>query len=676
MSSKVICAVVICALAVSTVADEGKVAGAAKFPSAPIIDGRLDEEVWQLAEPVEGFIQIYPEFGKPSPVRTIVRFGYDGDAIYVGVYCFDPEPSRISAATTKRDGDMGQDDAICVMFDTFDDDRNGYYFCTNTLDTQSDGRLADNGRSEDASWDAAWQCATARMEDGWSTEFAIPFRIMKFRAEEQVTWGVNVARSYPRRLEISTWAGPLENLWRISSYGDLQGLDLKIKSKRYEIIPYALAQVQEGEDTDAQAGVDIRYRLTSNLGADITINPDFATIEADVEQVNLTRFELQIAEKRPFFLEGREMFQQRVKQFYSRRIGEIPWGSKLTGQAGGWDMAILAAQSDLENGTQGDATFTVLRGKRGVLGGSSNVGFLAANRRLAGENQGSVGLDTTLFFTDTLGMTAQLVRAHGPENNGALAWFIRPAYDSPTHHFHVRYSNWDEGLMDNMNAVGFVRDDNRKEFDTNLTHTFWLESWGLEKIETSTNYNRYWSQKGVLRSWELDSDLEVTLRNKWGFEISYFDEFKRYEKDFRNYRTTYEISYDTRTGRSVHASVSFGRNFDSDLQMIHAGAHLKITDALSVNYGLTKLWLDPDPENESTWIHVIRSNYYFNRDFFLKLFFQTNSVIDKKNVQAVMVWRFLPPFGSLQLAYQHGTSRFGTRSDQGHTLFTKLSWVF
>jgi len=130
------------------------------------------------------------------------------------------------------------------------------------------------------------------------------------------------------------------------------------------------------------------------------------------------------------------------------------------------------------------------------------------------------------------------------------------------------------------------------------------------------------------------------------------------------------------TTAAAARSYSFGRNYDSDLQLLRGGVSFKITDAWNVNYALTRLWLDPDPDDDSTWIHSIRSNYYFNKDFYLKLFFQTNSVINKKNTQAVLVWRFLPPFGALQFAYQYGTSRFGTASDQGHTLFSKMSWVF
>ncbi len=649
---------------------------AVRFPRPPVIDGQMDDEVWRLAERIEGFTQFEPNHGQPSPLHTIAWIGYGEEALYVAFVCYDPEPGEMAAAITKRDGDLEDDDAVIIMLDTFDDNSTCTYFITNSLATQADGKVADNGRSNDDSWDASWSSAATRIPEGWTAEFAIPFRILKYQGGEGRRWGLNLGRSYPRRLERSFWSGPLEDVWRVSQFGDLTDLDLQAHTKAYEIIPYALSQAGEGQLLEGQAGIDLRYRISSNLGVDLTLNPDFATIEADVEQINLTRFELFIPEKRPFFLEGTEMFHQRVRQFYSRRVSDIPWGAKLTGKVSSWDLAVIGTQSKpLDNDPDGsNATYTVVRVKKGLFG-PSNIGFLAANRAHRGDNQGSAGLDATLFFTETLGITAQLVQAHGPENTGVTAWFLRPAFDNATSHFHARYSHWGNGLMENMNAVGFIRDDNRKEFDTNLSHTFWMKSGAVEKMEVDMNYNRYRSQAGVLRSWELEAGCDVVLISKWEIELSHNEEFKRYEKEFRNRLTALELGYDNRAGRSASLSLATGHNFDSDVRLVGVDAAYKLTNAWNTSYGLTWLWLDPDPENEITLIHVLRSNYYFNKDFYLKLFFQTHSALDKRNVQAVMVWRFLPPFGSLQVAYQRGTSRLGTPSDQGHSLFTKLAWV-
>jgi len=227
-----------------------------------------------------------------------------------------------------------------------------------------------------------------------------------------------------------------------------------------------------------------------------------------------------------------------------------------------------------------------------------------------------------------------------------------------------------------MNVIGFLRDDDRREFDTNGTHTFWFESGAFEKVKGGVNYNRYWSQEGVLRSWEFDAEVDIVFSSRWEVEISYVDEFELFEKEFHNSITSVEFGYDNRAGRSIVVGVGTGTNFDSDLELVKVEAEFKISDAWDFSYELTWLELDPDPEMESTWIHVLRSSYYFTNDLFVSLFVQTNSVISKENVQLLGVWRFKPPFGSLQIAYQRGTSEFGTPSEQGDTLFTKLSWVF
>ena len=302
--------------------------------------------------------------------------------------------------------------------------------------------------------------------------------------------------------------------------------------------------------------------------------------------------------------------------------------------------------------------------------------MLGANRRLLGENAGSTGIDSTLFFTDTLGMTAQLMRVHGPTSDGGLAWFVRPAWDTSTSHFHVRYTNLDEGIKGDLNTVGFLSDDDRKEIDSNFQHVFWLDDNAVEKIFARVNYNRYWSQADVLRSWELDSAVRVTFRNGWEIKVQHRDEFQLFEREFRNDRTILSVWWDGRDGRLVGAYAGVGHNFDSDLTMYSVRIEWPFGDRWRLLYDVTRLRLDPDPESASTVIHLFETTYSFHADLYAKLFVQKNSAITKENVQALLVWRFKPPFGSLQVAYQRGTSEQGEESSQGDTLFAKLSWVF
>ncbi len=646
---------------------------------APAIDGAISSDEWDRVPVLDRpFIQFEPESGRPSPFRTTIRVAQTDTALYVAIEAFDPHLERLSAAVTRRDGEMDRDDSVGVMIDTFSDQRTAYFFSTNPLATQWDARLADNGRTVDDLWDVEWRCAARRYDDRWVAEFEIPFKVLRFRSGGDRQWGLNVSRTVPRRLETSLWSGPTESEWRVSSFGTLTGLELTRRAdKTWLAIPYGLAVIDESGDADFEIGGDLRWRPSSTIGVDLTVNPDFALIEADVEVINLTRFELFIPEKRPFFLEGSERYAQRIRQFYSRRIGDITWGGKATGTAGKMEYGAIATSEDRasDDGATQRADSGIARLQYSLPRGS-NIGFLGAGRRMGDANQGSVGLDTTLFFTDTLGLTGQFLRVHGPTADGGLAWFLRPAFDSSTTHFHIRYTNLDEGIKDDFNAVGFLRDDDRREFDTNLSHTFWFETGSMEKIKPEANYNRYYSQDGRLRSWELDAEVEFVFRRGFEIELDLLDEYQVFEKGFRNNRVQIEAGWDSRDGRSIFVFAGTGVNYDSDLRLYGAEVGWAFGDRFRLEYSATRLELDPDPENQTTWIHVFNGAYNFNPDNFVKLFLQTNSAVDKVNIQAVWVWRFKPPFGSIQVAYQRGTSEIGEAPDQGDTLFTKLSWVF
>jgi hypothetical protein len=190
------------------------------------------------------------------------------------------------------------------------------------------------------------------------------------------------------------------------------------------------------------------------------------------------------------------------------------------------------------------------------------------------------------------------------------------------------------------------------------------------------NYNRYRSQAGVLRSTVLTSSLDVVFRNGWELALEDVDEFKLFEKEFRNERSVLTTTWNRRDGRSVSVYGGTGFNFDNDLRLYGAELRWAIGDRWRIGYDLTRLKLTPDLDAESTRIHVLEVLYSFNPDLFIKTFVQTSTAIDKENVQILGVWRFKPPFGALQIAYQRGTSEQGQRSTQGDTLLAKLSWAF
>jgi len=457
--------------------------------------------------------------------------------------------------------------------------------------------------------------------------------------------------------------------------GTLNGLDLSQSTRSLQLIPHVISRFEEEKKTDLEAGFDARYDFTPSVSGHLSINPDFATVEADLEQVNLTRFELNLPEKRNFFLEGNDVYDQRIQLFYSRRIANIYGGAKVYGKEARSEFAVLSAQTKEDENGEDSANFTVFRLKQDILN-NSTLGVLAANKMINGRNRGTVGLDTALYFTETFKFTGQLSLSYGDAGKTDFGLFLRPSYDSSSFHIHFRYSYLGRDFGDNVNAVGFIPDDNRHELDSAIQKIFWPGGSIFDRIDYSSNYNIYWGMDKTLRSWDIWQALAFDLQNTISFKIRHEEEYKLFEKDFRNRDTQFIAGYNMREWESVVLSYAFGKNFDSDFTLVNASLSRKLTHDLSFTYGLSKLYLKPDPSGQSTWIHSVHATQYFHKDLFLKIFFQTNSAIDKRNIQIVFAYRFQPPFGLVQLVYQKGSGRLGERGDQGHTLFFKVAYVF
>ncbi len=665
------------------VAADSKSGKAVQTTSPPTIDGLIEPDEWASAVLLEDFIQFQPSNGAPSTHRTVGYVLYDREHLYVAVHAYEENPDLITAQLTRRDADLRRDDSIWVFLDTFHDRRTCYFMATNPLGTQADGRIRDNGRVIDDTWDATWSSASRVHSDGWTAEFAIPLRSVTFKTGKDVSWGLNIGRTRRANLEDSFWAGPMDNLFRVSQYGELTGLDLEGGgAKPWTMIPYALGRYAQREGWGGDVGFDLRYSFRPETILNATVNPDFAIIEADEEFINLTRFEPSLPEKRPFFMETNDRFRQRIRTFYSRRIGDIGVGGKFLSHHGKWDstvLTVLSAPLSVPNVQSEEimerGNYTVARTERQILK-SSTLGIMAANRYLAGENTGSAGLDTTMFFGDTLRFTGQLIHSHGDFNTGNWAGFARLARDTPTSHIHFRFTSLGENFRDNANTVGFIPDDDRREMDADVTKTFWLDTSAFQRIELSSRNNIYWSQEAVLRSYHNTIDVAAEMRNRWVIGGGLRNDYKLFEKGFHNDNGHAWFGYNTREFNSFDVAYQRGKNFDSDFQLVSFRAGYKLTEGLGVEYRIRRLWLVPDPANRATTIHVFNALQNFTRDLYVKVFFQTNSVIDRKQFEVTFVWRYKPPFGSLQFAFQRGRAQFGEVSEQGNTFFTKLAYVF
>jgi hypothetical protein len=387
--------------------------------TAPTIDGTLDDSAWQAAEPNDSFVQVEPREGNPPTERTEIRSLFDADHLYLGIRCFDREPKEIIATQMKRDADLDTDDRVLIVLDTFEDRRNGFLFEMNPAGAKLDALISRNGEDLNESWDAIWEGRAAIDESGWTVELAIPFKSLSFRPE-LASWGFNVQRVIKRRLENDRWASPHRNqsVLQISEAGTLAGLTGIRQGIGLDVVPFFTAHwdKEDGDqDLTGEPGFDAFYRLTSGLGAALTVNTDFAETEVDERQINLTRFPLFFPEKRDFFLQDAGIFEfadlgNDLVPFFSRRIGltdegeEVPIlvGGKVTGRAGPYNLGFLGAHTEAANDFDAADLF-VGRVLYNVGEQSSVGGIFTAGDPNGCDQNALAGVDANFGTSDFLG---------------------------------------------------------------------------------------------------------------------------------------------------------------------------------------------------------------------------------------------------------------------------------
>ena len=412
------------------------------------LDGVLDEATWQDAEAGNDFRQRQPEEFEPATEPTTIRVVYTADTLYIGVHAVDSEPDKVVGREMGRDVPIFNDDGIVILLDTFLDRRNAYFFETNPNSSRTDGYVTDEGRDFSIDWDGVWNVKSRRTHDGWTAEFAIPFRTLRFDPAQD-TWGLQVRRIIKRKSEIDFWSpiGRDAGLFRLSQAGTLTGLRDLETGRNLRLKPYVTASHREdraadsstsGGDSsgDEDAGLDLKWGITQGLALDVTLNTDFAETEVDEQQVNLTRFSLFFPEKREFFLENAGIFEfgpdlgPLLKVFFSRRIGldagrqvDLETGVRLAGRQGPWSIGLLGARTGslpADDGLGFDAVpeteWGTVRLKRNV-GERSNLGIIATHRNAGGGDDNLVyGIDGEWKPTDRLGFWAFGTASAGPGN--------------------------------------------------------------------------------------------------------------------------------------------------------------------------------------------------------------------------------------------------------------------
>lgn len=361
------------------------------------LDGKLDEPAWEEALHISNFTQRELNIGEPATERTEVAILYDSDFIYIGVWCYDSNPDKIIAKELRRDFDHMLDDNFIVVIDTYNDRRNGFMFVTNPNGARGDLQIFNNGSSTNAFWNGVWDVRTTRTEEGWFAEFQIPFYTLKYRmGMDEHTWGINFERNIRHKREQVLWQGYSRDnrIERVNQAGKLIGLK-ELEDKRFiEVKPYGLAGGEySGENTGlvGNIGGDINYLITPTYRLNLTANTDFAQVEADQQQINITRFPLFFPELREFFLEGDDFFDMgfggnRIIPFYTRRIGlneqretvPIIGGARLLGKEANSTVGLMSIQT-AGDGEQPSQNFSVASWRQDV-GAQSIVGAMTVNK--------------------------------------------------------------------------------------------------------------------------------------------------------------------------------------------------------------------------------------------------------------------------------------------------------
>ncbi|MXW00303.1 MAG: carbohydrate binding family 9 domain-containing protein [Holophagales bacterium] len=538
---------------------------------APQLDGRvLDDPVWQSIAPASGTIQTRPFAGEPGTERTEVRFAFTEDTLFVAVVCHDREPDGIVISDSRRDAPLNETDSFQVIFDTFRDGRNGFVFGTNPAGIEYDGQVLQGGSGVfggmggggrfrgalsagfNLNWDGAWNVATQVGEFGWSAEFAIPFRTLRYPPTDTQTWGLNFQRNIARHREVAFWSELDRNhdLDRLTDAGSLRGVEPP-PQRNLKLIPYAIGSSREppsaGSDSesDSDLGVDLKYSVTPSLTLDLTYNTDFAQVEVDEQQVNLDRFNLFFPEKRPFLLENAGLFtvgarsggsraSARVDLFFSRRIGigpggeliPIDYGGRLSGKAGRFNVGLLHMQTASVGGLHGN-NYAVARVNR-ELGERSSVGGMFVSR----EGVGSLA----------------------PENDTNRAYAIDGKWGIGEHHTIETY-------LARTDTPGLDGDDSSLLLSYNLGKPQWRGNLSVAEARANFNPEVGFMSRREFRNFSAFGMRTIRPKNLLGFHelrphVSYSGIW-----DFDDYLETEYIHVDNhwewRNGFQVHTGVNF-----------------------------------------------------------------------------------------------------------------------
>jgi hypothetical protein len=647
------------------------------------VDGVLDDDVWSRAQPATGFVQAEPREGERATERTEVRIAYDENNLYIGAFLHDDDAGGEVVTDIKKDFTETTQDAFAVILDTFLDRRNGYVFMTNPEGARADWQVANEGREINTSWDAVWRVRSQRTDGGWTTEMAIPFRALRFDEAAGRPWGINFSRRVRRKNELDYWS-PVPRayaLTRLSLAGDLDGLPPAAGGRDLRVKPYVMgAEVREtgttGYTARRELGVDVKAGIMDAFTLDVTVNPDFAQVEADVQQVNLTQFSQFFPEKREFFLENSGLFyvgdaarnnrvtvtpvpDEDLLLFFSRRVGvadgraiPIQAGTRLTGRLGGTSIGAIAMRTDGVEGLPGN-DYGVLRVRQNVGEGSDIGGlFMMRDSRQGGPNGDDYnrvfGVDGNLRFLGTIDWNSYLVGTQSPgRDGGQYAW--RTSLNRESNFMHIKFGAMQLGENFNDDLGFYRRTGVRKYFiDFGLRpRPEALRRHGIREMHPHIVWNYYQDLSGKMVAKKLHSGYTFFLSNGGYWELSVNPAFEKIDEPFHiapgidpipvgSYGwTEWQLRGNSDPSRVLSGGFTgiIGGLWSGTQRTINANVTLRpsykffLEARLQRTYGQLDL---PDADFTKTF-WTFRSNYSFNTNMFVDALVQYDPGSEKIN---------------------------------------------
>jgi len=667
--------------------EDGKRAITAVRTDIPLkIDGVFDDPAWQNAMFQGGFIQREPNEGAPASEKTELGFLYDKKNLYIGIKCYDSEPDKIIAREMRRDAVVDDDDYFEFVLDTYHDHRSAYYFIINAHGSKREAKMASEGRDYNPAWDGVWRCKSKITGGGWFVEIAIPWKTLRFEEEGSPSWGFNCARMIRRKNENVYWQlipraiGRHAGIFRLSEAGSLLGIAEAKMGGNLELMPYLLGGMENDATTNfttdrmGDIGLDAEIALTANLGLELTLNTDFAQVEADQEQVNLSRFSLYYPEKREFFLEGAEVFafgggggnpwrhdDSDMDLYYSRRLGlvdgyeaRILGGAKMVGKIGKYQIGLMNILTDdvtLRDAdfpaTVNGANFTVVRLRRDILR-RGTIGMMLLNKeviRSPGDNR-SFGVDGHFPLSHYFTISGYLAATFGPEKTGEGGQTIdqnkrnlagKISFDYNSDLWRVSLSHMDIGARFNP-EVGFIR---RTDFRLSNASIEYAPRPKQSSVIRQFEYRLEGSYRSDHENQMLDNEVEASFSIKFqnsaelSFEVERQSEFIDFDWEVRE---GFLIPKGTYSGFMCHLNAESDKSrpiagtIDIDYGNYYSGrqASLGLTGTITrirrlrmeLDYRHNDIRL-PDGKFRTNTLGL-RMFYFFSTDLYVKAYLQWN----------------------------------------------------